>query len=77
MKAGKLEMPKLPTKSWLLFALNPLKIIVRIFLRYLRASADSCGHFGMHSYLLALLGAEILSFKEIPSEKKILKNAQK
>ena len=56
---------------------NWSKIIVAIYFIPLNARTDSHDHFGMHRLSVAVVGAEISTFQNIPSEEKILEYGQK
>ena len=77
LKAETTNVQKWPKNFRTFVGITGVKIIVAIYFIPLNARADSHGHFGMHKLSVAVVGAEILAFQNIPSEEKIFKYGQK
>ena len=77
LKAETTNVQKWPKNFRTFVGITGVKIIVAIYFIPLNARADSHGHFGMHRFSVAVPGAEIFAFQNIPSEEKIFKYGQK
>ena len=73
LKAETTNVQKWPKKFRTFVGITGVKIIVAIYFIPLNARADSHGHFGMHRFSVAVLGAEIFVFEKFRSLKKFFK----
>ena len=77
LKAKTINVQKWPKKIRTFVGITWVKIIVAIYFIPQNSRADSCGHFGVCGYFVALPGTEQWRFENNPSEEKIFKYGQK